>query len=45
MTAATERYVLYDVKLSGLTRIPAAIAPNAPTMESYAEDNEVILGL
>ncbi len=45
MTAATERYILYDVKLSGLTKIPVAIAPNVPTMESCGEDDEVIRGL
>jgi hypothetical protein len=40
MTAAMRH--VYDVKLRGLTKIPAVNAPNAPTMESYGK-NEVIL--
>jgi hypothetical protein len=41
MTAAM-RHVLCDVKLRGLTKIPAVNAPNAPTMESYGKDDKVI---
>jgi hypothetical protein len=38
------RHVLCDAKLRGLTMIPTKNAPNAPIMESYREDDKVILG-
>jgi hypothetical protein len=44
MTAAM-RHVLCDAKLGRLTMIPTENAPNTPMMESYGEDNKVILGL
>jgi hypothetical protein len=43
MTAAM-RHVLCDAKLGRLTKIPTENAPNAPIMESYGEDDKVILG-
>lgn len=42
MTAAM-RHVLYDIKLRKLTMIPTKNAPNVPIMESYREDDKVIL--
>ena len=36
------RRVPCGVKLGRLTRIPAANAPNVPTMESYGGNDEVI---
>jgi hypothetical protein len=39
------RHVLCDAKQRRLTMIPTKNAPNAPIMESYREDDKVILGL
>ena len=39
------RHVLCDAKLRRLTMIPTENAPNTPIMESYGEDDKVILGL
>ena len=36
------RRVLCDVKMNGLTKIPAVIAPNALEMETCGEDEGVI---
>ena len=44
MTTAM-RHVLFGPKLKRLTMIPTQNAPNAPIMESYVEDDKVILGL
>ena len=38
-------HILCEEKLRGLTMIPTENAPNAPMMESYGEDDKVILGL
>ena len=42
--SAAMRYVPCDVKLRRLTLrlIPLASAPDAPTMENYGKNNEVI---
>jgi hypothetical protein len=39
------RHVLCDAKLRRLTKTPTENAPNTPIMESYGEDDKVILGL
>ena len=39
------RHAICDVKLKVLTKMPAANAPNAPTMESYEKVSKVALRL